>query len=161
MQKITPFLWFDSEAEEAAQFYVTIFPNAKLGDVVRFPGGGEEVTGKPTGSVMTAEFEIDGQKFVGLNGGPHFKFSEAVSFLIGCKDQEEIDYYWEKLAEGGTESQCGWLKDKFGLSWQVAPTNMAEFMKGSTPEGSKAAMQAMLKMKKIVIADLEAARDSV
>ena len=121
-QKITPCLWFDTEAEEAANFYVSIFKDSRIRSVNRYSKAGTEVHGKPAGSVMAVEFEIEGQKFVGLNGGPQFKFDEAVSFQIHCKTQDEIDYYWSRLTEGGKEVACGWLKDKFGLSWQVVPT---------------------------------------
>lgn len=149
MQKIVPNLWFDTQAEEAARFYVSVFKNAKMGEVAHYPKGVEEVSGKAAGSVMTASFELDGQTFVGLNGGTQFKFSEAVSFIINCKDQEEIDYYWEKLTEGGQESQCGWLKDKFGLSWQVVPVGIEEFFKHSDPKVSDKLMSTFLQMKKI------------
>jgi predicted 3-demethylubiquinone-9 3-methyltransferase (glyoxalase superfamily) len=153
MQKIIPFLWFDGRAEEAADFYTSVFKNSKKGDVMRAPEG----TPGGAGQVLTAEWEIDGQKYVGLNGGPQFKFSEAVSLQIQCKDQEEVDYYWNRLLEGGEESMCGWLRDKFGFSWQVTPTRLTELM--MSPDKAKAGrvMQAMLKMRKIIIADLEAA----
>lgn len=156
VQRIVPNLWFDSQAEEAARFYVSVFKNAKMGEVVKYPKAAEEVSGKPAGSVMTASFEIEGQQFVGLNGGPQFKFSEAVSFMISCKDQEEIDYYWNKLSEGGEEGPCGWLKDKFGLSWQVVPEGMDDFFKKG-PEVVERVMARFLKMKKIVIDELKAA----
>jgi predicted 3-demethylubiquinone-9 3-methyltransferase (glyoxalase superfamily) len=154
MQKIIPFLWFDGRAEEAADFYTSVFKNSKKGAVMRNPGG---APGQAAGAVLTAEWEIDGVTYVGLNGGPMFNYTEAVSLQIQCKDQEEVDYYWNRLLEGGEESQCGWLKDKFGFSWQVTPTRLTELM--ASPDRAKAerVMQAMLKMRKIVIADLEAA----
>lgn len=158
MQKITPNLWFDRQAEEAANFYVSVFKNSKIGKVSRYPKEGQEVHGMPEGTAMMVEFELDGQQFLGLNGGPHFKFNEAVSFIIDCEGQEEVDYYWNALtANGGEESQCGWLKDKFGLSWQVTPRELTRLI--SDPDKAKAGrvMNAMLKMKKIIIADLEAA----
>ncbi len=156
MQKITPFLWFDNQAEEAANFYVSAFKNSKVLSVVRY---GETGPG-PKGTVMTVEFELEGQKFVGLNGGPHFKFTEAVSFVINCETQEEVDYFWEKLtAEGGAESQCGWLKDRYGLSWQVVPTAVIEMLKDKDPERSQRAMKAVLQMKKIDIGQAKQAYD--
>ncbi|MFA6973868.1 MAG: VOC family protein [Parcubacteria group bacterium] len=158
-QKITPNLWFDSQAEEAANFYVSIFKNAKIGSVARYPKAAEEVSGKKAGSVMTVAFEIEGQQFVAMNGGPTFKLSEAVSFVISCEDQAEVDYYWEKLTAGGDPQAqiCGWLKDKFGLSWQVVPTVLEEMMQDKNPEKSERVMAALLEMKKIDIAVLRAA----
>lgn len=148
MQKITPFLWFDTEAEDAAKFYVSVFRNAKMGDIAHYGDG----------RVLTAAFEIDGIRFVGLNGGPHFKFNEAVSFSIDCKSQDEVDYYWDKLtADGGVPGQCGWLKDKFGVSWQVVPDAMPRLLMDPDRARANRAMQAMMKMKKIVVADIEAA----
>lgn len=147
MQLITPFLWFDNNAEEAMNFYVSIFKNSKVGRVTRY---GEAGPG-PAGSAMTVEFELDGQEFVGLNGGPHFKFTEAVSFTVRCETQEEIDYYWDTLSEGGQTSRCGWLKDKFGLSWQVEPRILGDLMADKDPEKAKRVMEAMLKMDKIDI----------
>lgn len=157
-QRLTPCLWFDKDAEEAAQFYVGIFRNSRITEVSRYPSTGQEITGGTPGSVMTVAFELDGHTFTALNGGPLFKFSEAVSFQVMCKDQKEIDYYWEKLGAGGdpTAQQCGWLKDKFGLSWQVVPRGMEEFMRKSGP-ASERAFAAMLTMKKIDIAELERA----
>ncbi|HSX35751.1 MAG TPA: VOC family protein [Patescibacteria group bacterium] len=156
MGKITPFLWFDDKAEEAANFYVSVFKDAKIIGESRY---GEAGPGKP-GSVMTMDIELHGLRFGLLNGGPLFKFTEAVSFVINCADQAEIDYYWEKLTEGGEPSQCGWLKDKFGLSWQVVPEALGELLGGSDPGASQRAMAAMLKMEKLDIAALQAARDS-
>ena len=157
-QKITPCLWFDTEAEEAANFYVSIFKNSKIRSVNRYNRAGNDVHGKPAGSVMAVEFEIEGQKFVALNGGPQFKFSEAISFQIHCKTQEEIDYYWSKLtANGGAEGPCGWLKDKFGLSWQVVPTALFEMLSGKDPAKTERVTNAFLKMKKFDIAKLRRA----
>ncbi|MGC2301364.1 MAG: VOC family protein [Acidobacteriaceae bacterium] len=154
MQKIQPFLWFDDNAEEAVAFYISIFRNAKKGAVLRSGEGGP---GKP-GSVLTIAFTLEGTEFVALNGGPHFKFNESISFVVNCKDQAEIDEMWGKLtAGGGSEVQCGWVKDKFGLSWQVVPTNIGELLKGKDAEGGKRAMQAMLQMKKLDIGALERA----
>lgn len=155
-QKITPFLWFDTQAEEAVKFYTSVFKNSKVGTIARY---GEAGPG-PAGSVMTATFELEGQEFIALNAGPHFKFNEAISFVIDCEIQDEVDYYWEKLiADGGQESQCGWLKDKFGLSWQVIPSIMSKLFTSNEPEKSKRAMQAMMKMKKLDIAVLQKAYD--
>jgi predicted 3-demethylubiquinone-9 3-methyltransferase (glyoxalase superfamily) len=147
MPPITPFLWFDNNAEEAMNFYVSVFKNSKVNRIVRY---GEAGPG-PAGTVMTVEFELDGQEFVGLNGGPHFKFTEAVSFTVRCETQEEVDYYWETLSEGGQKSRCGWLKDKFGLSWQVEPRILGDLMADDDPQKTKRVMQAMLKMDKIDI----------
>ncbi len=156
MQKITPCLWFDKNAEKAVDFYLSIFKNSKKGAVSHYGKEGFEIHGMPEGTVLTIDFELNGQKFVALNGGPAFKFNEAVSFMITCEDQEEIDYYWEKLTEGGDpkSQQCGWLKDKFGLSWQVTPKDMDAYMRGPN---SEKVMAVLLKMKKLVIADLEKA----
>ncbi len=155
MQRITPFLWFDNNAEEAMKFYVSVFKNSKIKRVMRY---GEAGPG-PAGTVMTAEFELDGQPFVGLNGGPHFKFNEAVSFTVRCETQEEVDYYWNTLSEGGAKSRCGWLKDKFGLWWQVEPSILGELMADEDPEKAKRVMEAMLKMDKIDIEPLRRAYD--
>lgn len=158
MQKITPCLWFDNQTEEAANFYTSIFPNSKIGKILRYDAASAKVSGQPEGAVLTVEFELNGEQFMGLNGGPIFKFTEAVSFTVDCKDQEEVDHYWNKLtADGGKEVECGWLKDKFGLSWQIVPTILPQLL--SDPDKGKAgrAMQAMLQMKKIIIADLEKA----
>jgi predicted 3-demethylubiquinone-9 3-methyltransferase (glyoxalase superfamily) len=153
-----PCLWFDTEAEAAAKYYVSIFKNSKLGNISRFPNEGQEIHGKQAGSVMTAEFEIEGMKFVALNGGPHFKFSEAVSFQVLCETQAEVDYFWNKLAEGGAEGQCGWLKDRFGLSWQVVPTILPELFKNGNAKTAERVMKAMLQMRKIEIAALQQAQ---
>jgi predicted 3-demethylubiquinone-9 3-methyltransferase (glyoxalase superfamily) len=156
---IIPCLWFDTQAEEAARYYTGIFKNSKIGTISRYTDAGREVHGRPAGSVMTVEFELNGQPFTALNGGPHFKFNEAVSFQIMCRDQEEVDHYWNRLTPGGDPSaqQCGWLKDKYGLSWQVVPTALVEMMSNPDREKSDRAMEAMLKMKKIDIEALERA----
>ena len=156
MQKITPFLWFDHQAEEAMNFYTSIFKNSKIGNVTRY---GEAGPG-PEGSVMTATFELEGQEFMVLNGGPQYKFTEAVSFFVNCNSQEEVDTLWEKLSEGGEEGPCGWLKDKFGLSWQIIPTALGQMLNDPEPEKAQRVMQAMLKMKKIEIQTLKQAYDN-
>ena len=157
MQRITPFLWFDGQAEEAARFYVSIFKNSKLGQVTHYTG--EEPSGMK-GQVMTVDFELDGQEFVALNGGPQFKFTEAVSFVINCETQEEIDYYWEKLtAGGGEEVQCGWLADKYGLSWQVVPSKFFQQW-AKDPAGLQRVMRELMKMKKLDLATLEKAYEA-
>jgi predicted 3-demethylubiquinone-9 3-methyltransferase (glyoxalase superfamily) len=156
-QKITPCLWFDTEAEPAANHYVSIFKNSKIVKIGRYGKEGKEVHGKAAGSVMAVEFEIEGQKFVGLNGGPQFKFTEAISFQITCDSQAEIDHFWSKLTEGGKEVQCGWLKDKFGLSWQVVPRVLPELLGNSNAEKADRVMKAMLQMKKFDIAALQKA----
>jgi predicted 3-demethylubiquinone-9 3-methyltransferase (glyoxalase superfamily) len=156
-QKIVPNLWFDTEAEEAADFYISVFPNSRIVSVARYTEAGP----REAGTVMIVEWELDGQRFVGINGGDQFKFDEAVSFQIDCKDQDEVDYYWDKLSEGGEESQCGWLKDRYGLSWQVTPTGMEELFGDPDPERAKRAMEAMLKMSKLDIAALRSAADGV
>jgi len=153
IQKITPFLWFDHQAEEAAVFYATIFPNSKVVKVIRYGSAGPG----PAGSVMTVEFQLEGQTFVGINGGPHFKFSEAISFVVNCEAQDEVDHYWDKLSAGGGQVQCGWLKDKFGLSWQIVPTALPELLSNPDPVKAQRVMQAMLKMKKLDIRTLEQA----
>lgn len=158
MQRINPFLWYDDKAEEAAKFYVTVFKNSKINRTTRYDEEGSKAAGRPAGTVMTVEFELDGQKFVALNGGPHFKFTEAVSFVVNCETQQEVDYFWEKLSDGGQESQCGWLKDKYGLSWQVVPTIMGELFEGD-PEKSKRVMHTMLQMKKLNINVLKQAAE--
>ena len=159
MQKITPFLWFDNQAEEAINFYTSIFKNSKIGHVLRYDEAGAAASGRPTGSIMTATFQLEGQEFVALNGGPHFKFTEAISFVINCDSQEEIDYYWEKLSEGGDEKaqQCGWLKDKYALSWQIYPPALGKMLQDKDHDKSKRVMDAMLKMKKIDIKTLKQA----
>ena len=157
MQRITPFLWFNDNAEEAVKFYTFIFKKSKIGKIARYDEAGEKVAGRPAGSVMTIEFEIEGQDFIALNGGPHFKFNEAVSFVVSCKTQTEVDYYWNKLSAGGKEVQCGWLKDKFGLSWQIVPTILGELMSDKDPVKSQRVMEAMLKMVKLDINKLKAA----
>jgi predicted 3-demethylubiquinone-9 3-methyltransferase (glyoxalase superfamily) len=156
MKKITPFLWFDDKAEEAMNFYVSIFKNSKVGNVTRY---GEAGPG-PKGSVMTASFNLDGQDFIALNGGPHFKFTEAISFSVDCKTQEEVDQLWEKLSEGGQKSRCGWLKDKYGLSWQIVPTVLSEMLADKDVKKSKKVMEAMLKMDKLDIKTLKQAYES-
>ena len=156
MQKITPFLWFDTQAEEAAKFYASVFPNSKILKTARY---GEAGPG-PKGSVMTVEFELDGQRMIALNGGPQFKFTEAISLSVDCKDQKEVDHYWTKLSQGGQESMCGWLKDKYGLSWQVNPAILVELLSSRDAKKAKRVMEAMLKMKKIDIAALKAAAEA-
>ena len=153
MQKITPFLWFDNQAEEAAKLYTSIFKNSKVTEVVRYGDAGPG----PQGSVMTVAFELDGQEFVALNGGPVFKFTEAISFVVNCTSQEEVDELWEKLTEGGEGGPMGWLKDKFGVSWQIVPTVLVELLNDPDPEKSKRVMEAMLKMKKLDIKTLQQA----
>ena len=153
MPKITPFLWFDNQAEEAANFYVSIFKNSKIVNVSRY---GEAGPG-PKGSAMTVVFQLDGQEFIALNGGPHFKFTEAISFSVDCKTQQEVDEYWEKLSAGGKPGQCGWLKDKYGLSWQIVPSILGQLLGDKDPQKSKRAMEAMVKMTKLDIAALQRA----
>ncbi len=153
MSRITPFLWFDNQAEEAVHFYASIFPHSEIGKVTRYGEGGPG----PKGSVMTVEFELDGLPMIALNGGPHFKFTEAISLSVACKTQEEVDHFWSKLTQGGQEAPCGWLKDKYGLSWQVNPTILGEMLGDSDPAKAKRVMEAMLKMKKIDIAALKKA----
>jgi predicted 3-demethylubiquinone-9 3-methyltransferase (glyoxalase superfamily) len=158
MQKLTPFLWFDNQAEEAANLYTSIFKNSKVGTITRYDEAAAQASGRSAGSAMTVEFELEGQKFVGLNGGPIFKFTEAVSFAVSCETQEEVDYFWNKLtADGGAESQCGWLKDKFGLSWQIVPKILPELLKDKDAAKAHRVMKAMLQMKKIEIAKLKEA----
>ena len=155
MQKITPFLWFDNQAEEAMNFYTSIFKNSKIGKVSRYPEGGPGAAGQ----VMTATFELNGQEFIVLNGGPQFHFTEAISFLVNCETQEEVDDFWEKLSEGGQKSQCGWLKDKYGLSWQIVPNALGEMMADKDAEKAKRVMMAMMQMSKIDIKTLKQAYD--
>jgi predicted 3-demethylubiquinone-9 3-methyltransferase (glyoxalase superfamily) len=154
-QKIVPNLWFDTEAEEAAEFYASVFKDSRIVNVSHYTEAGP----RPAGTVMTVEFELEGQRFIGINGGPEFKFDEAVSFAIECETQEEIDYFWEKLGEGGEEGQCGWLKDRFGLSWQVVPTGMEELFADLDKGRAERAMKAMLGMRKIDLAALRSAAD--
>jgi predicted 3-demethylubiquinone-9 3-methyltransferase (glyoxalase superfamily) len=153
MQKITPWLWFDTEGEEAARFYTSVFPNSKIGEITRFGSAGP----RPEGMVMTVSFELDRQTFFALNGGPEFTFNEAISFQVECENQEEVDAYWSKLSEGGEEGPCGWLKDRFGVSWQIVPTALPRLLADPDREKSQRVMQAMLKMRKIEIDALERA----
>ena len=155
-QKIVPNLWFDTEAEEAAAFYVGVFENSRIVNVTHYTEAGP----RDAGMVMTVEFELDGQRFVGINGGPEFTFDEAVSMQINCETQDEVDYYWERLSEGGEEGPCGWLKDRYGLSWQVVPTGMEELFADPDPKRAERAMRAMLGMRKIDIAALRSAADA-
>jgi predicted 3-demethylubiquinone-9 3-methyltransferase (glyoxalase superfamily) len=157
MPQITPNLWFDGQAEEAADFYVSVFPNSRIVHVARYTEAGP---GEP-GTAMTVELELDGQRFVGINGGPQFTFDEAVSFQISCQDQEEVDHYWDRLSDGGSEGPCGWLKDRYGLSWQVVPTGMEELFSDPDPTRAERAMKAMLGMSKLDIAALRSAADGV
>ena len=156
-QRITPFLWFDDRAEEAAGFYVSIFQNSRIKGVSRYSEEASKAAGRPKGSVMTVAFELDGQDFTALNGGPPFKFTEAISLVVNCQTQQEVDHFWSKLSAGGQEVQCGWLKDKFGVSWQVVPTALFELMEDNDPTKSQRVMAAMLKMKKIDIEPLRRA----
>jgi predicted 3-demethylubiquinone-9 3-methyltransferase (glyoxalase superfamily) len=153
MQKITPYLWFDDNAEEAVNFYISIFKNSKIGTVMRYGDAGPG----PKGKVMTINFELDGQEFVALNGGPQFKFTEAISLFVSCETQAEVDELWEKLSEGGEKGPCGWLKDKYGLSWQIIPTTLMELLQDKDPRKAQNVMQAMLQMSKIDIATLRRA----
>jgi predicted 3-demethylubiquinone-9 3-methyltransferase (glyoxalase superfamily) len=157
MKRITPFLWFDREAEQAAKFYTSIFKKSKILSITRYPDVGQETTGRAPGSVMTVDFTIEGERFTALNGGPGFKFNESISFVVHCKTQKEIDYYWKKLSAGGKEVQCGWLQDKFGVSWQIAPTAFLEVWKSKDEGKRERAMAAMMKMVKLDIAKLKAA----
>ena len=162
MPKISPFLWFDNQAEEAAKFYTSVFKNSKLGSMSRYDDAGANAAGRPKGSVMTASFQLEGQDFTAINGGPVFRFTEAISFVVNCETQAEIDHFWTKLGEGGDEKaqQCGWLKDKFVLSWQIVPTALPRLLGDKDPKKSQRVMRAMLQMKKIVIADLQRAYES-
>lgn len=157
MQKITPCLWFDTDGEDAARFYTSVFPNSKIVDVTHYGSAGP----RPEGTVMTVEFELNGQTFVALNGGPDFTFNEAVSFQVSCENQEDVDYYWERLAENGEEGPCGWLKDKFGLSWQIIPTALPKLLNDPDNERAQRVMAAMLDMGKIDIEALERAAEKV
>jgi predicted 3-demethylubiquinone-9 3-methyltransferase (glyoxalase superfamily) len=156
-QKITPCLWFDSQAEDAARLYVSVFDNSEILGISRYGKEGHEIHGREAGSVMTVEFALEGQKFVGLNGGPQFTFDEAISFQISCKDQEEVDYFWSRLSNGGQEGPCGWLKDRFGLSWQVVPDRLIEMISDKDAVKAGRVTNAFLKMKKFDIAALERA----
>jgi predicted 3-demethylubiquinone-9 3-methyltransferase (glyoxalase superfamily) len=157
MRQLTPHLWFDDQAEDAAKFYTEIFKNSKILATARYPKAAEEVSGKPAGSVMTVEFEIEGQRFVALNGGPDFKFNESVSFMIPCADQAEVDYFWERLTDGGEESVCGWLKDRFGLSWQVVPERLNEMLEDKDQRKVEAVTASFMNMRKLDLATLEEA----
>lgn len=153
MQKITPYLWFEDQAEEAASFYTSIFKNSKINEISRYGEGGPG----PAGSVMLVSFELDGQQFIALNGGPQFQFTEAISFVINCESQEEVDYMWDRLTEGGEESMCGWLKDRYGISWQVVPTALPELLNAPDPEAQQRVMEVFLKMSKIDLPTLRLA----
>jgi len=159
MNKIIPCLWFDNQAEEAARFYTSIFPKSKIGNIPRYGQEGFEIHGRPAGSVMTVEFELDGQSFTALNGGPVFKFNEAISLQVDCETQKEVDYFWEKLSEGGDETaqQCGWLKDRYGLSWQIVPQILRRMLQNPNAKASDSVMEALLQMKKLDIARLQQA----
>jgi predicted 3-demethylubiquinone-9 3-methyltransferase (glyoxalase superfamily) len=163
MQKIAPCLWFDDKAEQAAKFYTSIFKNSKVGDITLYGNEGYEIHGRKAGSVATVEFEIEGQEFVALNGGPIFKFNEAISFQVYCETQEEVDYYWEKLSEGGDEKaqQCGWLKDKYEVSWQIVPTVLIKMLKDKDTKKSDRVMKAMLQMHKLDINILRQAYEEI
>lgn len=159
LQKITPNLWFDDRAEEAVEFYTSIFRNSRIGRISRYGEAGYEIHGKPAGTAMTVEFQIEGQEFVALNGGPYFKFTEAISFIVGCDSQDEVDYYWERLSQGGDAEaqQCGWLKDKYGVSWQIIPAALLEMISDADPEKAQRVMRAIYPMKKIDIGTLKRA----
>jgi predicted 3-demethylubiquinone-9 3-methyltransferase (glyoxalase superfamily) len=156
MPRITPNLWFDTEAQEAAEFYVSVFPNSKVTTITHYPEGAQQ----PAGTVLTVDFVLDGQEYTAINGGPAFTFNEAISLMINCADQDEIDYYWDKLTEGGEESMCGWLKDRYGLSWQVAPADWVDMLNDADPARAQRMMQAMFGMKKLDVAALRAAGDA-
>jgi predicted 3-demethylubiquinone-9 3-methyltransferase (glyoxalase superfamily) len=157
MQKITPFLWFDNQAEEAVKFYTSIFKNSKIKSVTHYEEEGAKAAQRPKGTVMTVVFEIEGQEFIALNGGPVFTFSPAISFVVNCETQKEVDNLWEKLSEGGEKEQCGWLKDKFGVSWQIVPADLGEMLQDKDPKRSEKVMKALLQMTKIDIATLKQA----
>ncbi len=161
IQKISPCLWFNDQAEEAVTFYASIFKDSKIGKMSRYDDESAQVSGRPTGSILTIEFELFGQHFTALNGGPLFKFTEAVSFVVNCETQEEIDHYWEKLSAVPESEQCGWLKDKFGLSWQIVPTVLDNYLRDENKEKARRAMSAMLGMKKLVIEDLKKAYEGL
>lgn len=158
-RRITPFLWFDTQAEEAARFYVSLFPSSRVAGMTRYGEAGAKAAGRPAGSVMTVQFELDGQEFVALNGGPIFTFTEAVSFVVNCETQAEVDHYWSGLSAGGQEVQCGWLKDRFGLSWQIVPTALMRMLEDKDSARAGRVMAAMLQMKKIDVAGLQRAYD--
>jgi predicted 3-demethylubiquinone-9 3-methyltransferase (glyoxalase superfamily) len=157
MQKITPFLWFDNQAEEAVNFYISIFRNSKVVNVARYGEDAAKVSGRPKGSVMTVAFQLDGQPFVALNGGPVFTFSPAISFVVDCQTQQEVDHLWGKLSAGGEQQQCGWLKDKYGVTWQIVPSVLGQLMSDPDPAKAQRVMQAMLQMTKLDIAALQQA----
>ena len=157
MQRISPFLWFDDKAEEAATFYTSIFKNSKIVKIARYGEAGAEVSGRPKETVMTVTFHLEEQEFMALNGGPQFKFTEVISFVVNCQTQEEVDEYWEKLSDGGQEVQCGWLKDKYGLAWQIVSTILGEMLNDPDPKKAERVMKAMLQMKKIDIKGLKRA----
>ena len=157
MQKITPFLWFDNKAEEAAKFYVSIFKNSKIVSITPYGEAGAAATGKPKGTVMIVTFQLDGQEFVAINGGPVFTFSPAISLVVNCKTQDEVDWFWDKLSEGGEKEQCGWLKDRYGISWQIVPTLLGDMLQEKDPKKSEGVMKAMLQMNKIDIKALQQA----
>jgi predicted 3-demethylubiquinone-9 3-methyltransferase (glyoxalase superfamily) len=157
MQRIKPCLWFDDQAEEAAKFYTSIFKRSRLGKIARYDAASAKAAGRPAGSVLTVEFRLDGEEFLALNGGPMFKFSEAVSFMVSCRTQAEVDYYWERLSAGGQVQQCGWLKDKFGVSWQIVPTALGRLISDRDPAKSRRVMTALLQMVKLDIKKLKAA----
>jgi predicted 3-demethylubiquinone-9 3-methyltransferase (glyoxalase superfamily) len=161
MRKIAPFLWFDHKAEEAANFYIFIFKNSKILSITRYGEVAAKAAGRPKGSVMTVVFELEGQEFIALNGGPVFTFSPAISFVVNCKTQKEVDELWEKLSEGGQKGQCGWLKDKYGVSWQIVPTVLGEMMQDKDPKKSEKVMKAMLQMDKIDIKTLKQAYEQL
>jgi predicted 3-demethylubiquinone-9 3-methyltransferase (glyoxalase superfamily) len=157
MQKVTPCLWFDDNAEEAVNFYVSLFKNSKINNIARYGEAGAQASGRPRGSVMIITFALDGQEFMALNGGPHFKFTPAISLMVNCKTQAEIDEYWNKLSEGGATQPCGWLTDKYGVSWQIVPSALGEMMQDREPEKSESVMKAILEMEKIDIETLKRA----
>jgi len=157
MQKITPFLWFDNQAEQAVKFYTSVFENSRIIKISRYGEEGQSVSGRPMGSVMTIEFQLDGQKFLALNGGPLFKFTEAISLVVNCRSQAEVDKFWKRLSAGGKAGQCGWLKDRYGVSWQIVPIVLGEFLSDKDAEKSRRVMQAILKMKKLNIKTLRQA----
>ena len=157
LPKITPFLWFDTQAEEAANFYVSIFKNSRIKGLARYDGETAQASGQPKGSVMTVQFELDGQDFVALNGGPTFKFTEAISFVVNCESQAEIDHFWQKMSAGGQEVECGWLKDRFGVAWQIVPADIEEMLQDKDPEKPKRVMAAVMKMKKLDMAEMRRA----